>query len=112
MDERVKAWRLSGKYLPRFLRDFHDQKDAFKAMHSIVDVEEHEYAKSIGWIAGQCYVIDIFLWHMARHGYVLRKASTKLPFEDIETATRTRVAAMQQASVRVIESAFSGNRDA
>lgn len=70
---------------------------------------EHEYAKSIGWIAGQCYVIDIFLWHMARHGYVLRKASTKLPFEDIEESTRSRIDKMRQASARVLSSAIGGS---
>lgn len=89
-DSAVQEWRKSGKYLPRFLRDFHDQKDVFKAMHSMVNVEGHDYAKEISWVAGHCYVIDIFLWHMARHGYVLRRADKKLPFEDIETNTRRR----------------------
>ena len=83
-DKAVLAWRKSGKYLPGFMRDFHDQKDTFKALHDTVAVEKHEYAKDIRWVAGQCYVIDLFLWHMARHGYVLRKADKKLPFDDIE----------------------------
>ncbi len=28
-------WLKSGEYLPEFMRDFHDQKDVFKAMHHI-----------------------------------------------------------------------------
>lgn len=87
MHESVATWRKSGKYLPRFLRDFHDQKDTFKAIHDTVNVMGHEYVKDISWVAGQCYVIDIFLWFMARHGYVLRRAHRKLPFDDIEITT-------------------------
>lgn len=82
-DAVVLDWRKSMKYLPRFLRDFHDQKDTFKALHEVVNVEGHDYCKDINWVAGQCYIIDIFLWHMARHGYVLRRAAAKLPFDDI-----------------------------
>jgi hypothetical protein len=89
MDERVKKWRESGRYLPKFLRDFHDQKDTFKAIHEGIAVDKHDYCKDVSWVAGQCYVIDIFLWHMARHGYVLRKSDAKLPFDDIE-ATNER----------------------
>lgn len=88
IDERVAKWRKSGKYLPRFLRDFHDQKATFKAMHDVINVEGHDYCKDVSWVSGQCYVIDIFLWHMARHGYVLRRAATKLPFDDIEITTQ------------------------
>lgn len=87
MDEQVAEWRKAGKYLPRFMRDFHDQKDLFKAMHDLIAVDKHDYAKRVDWIAGQCYVVDIFLWHMARHGYVLRKSAVKLPFDDIDVTT-------------------------
>ena len=85
MEEGVKEWRRDGKYLPKFLRDFHDQKDIFKAIHQMTDVQGHEYAKDISWVAGQCYVIDIFLWCMARFGYTLQKTRTKLKFEDLHT---------------------------
>lgn len=88
MDATVQQWRKSGRYLPRFMRDFHDQKDLFKALHDTVDVAGHDYCKDVSWIAGQCYVIDIFLWHMARHGWVLRRAAKKLPFDDIEKTTK------------------------
>ncbi len=43
------------------MRDFHDQKDTFKALHDMVAVEKHDDCKDVSWVAGQCYVIDIFL---------------------------------------------------
>ena len=101
-DKSVLEWRKSGKYLPRFMRDFHDQKDTFKAMHDTVAVEKHEYAKDISWVAGQCYVIDLFLWHMARHGYVLRKADKDLPFDDIESTNADAKAMANKAMARAL----------
>lgn len=102
MDEKVKEWRTSGKYLPAFLRDFHDQKDTFKTLHSCVDIEKHQYAKDISWMSGHCYVIDIFLWHMARHGYVLRKTDKKLPFDDIEETNRQWMEKWRSAAARAM----------
>lgn len=96
-DKAVLEWRKSGKYLPRFMRDFHDQKDTFKALHDVVAVEKHQYCKDVSWVVGQCYVIDLFLWHMARHGYVLRKADAKLPFDDIEKTNADAKAAANKA---------------
>ncbi|KQP02494.1 hypothetical protein [Pseudorhodoferax sp. Leaf265] len=79
----MDGWLKSGKYLPEPLRDFHDQKDVFKAIHATVNVEGHEYAKTVDWVAGQCYVIDIFLWWMAKRGYTLQKTRTRLQFRDL-----------------------------
>jgi len=76
-------WLKSGAYLPPVLRDFHDQKDVFKAIHETIRVHEHGYAKDINWIAGQCYVIDIFLWWMARRGYTLQRSRAKQEFESL-----------------------------
>lgn len=84
MDERVREWRKAGRYLPKRFRDFHDQKALFKTVHETMDFAGHEYAKDVSWIAGHCYVIDMFLWFMARHGYVLRRSDVKLPFDDLE----------------------------
>lgn len=79
----VDAWLKSGEYLPEPLRDFHDQKDLFKAIHQTINVEGHEYAKSVDWVAGQCYVIDIFLWWMARRGYTLQRTRRRGNFSDL-----------------------------
>lgn len=82
------------------LRDFHDQKDIFKTVHDIVDVKNHEYAKDVSWIVGQCYVIDIFLWFMAKRGYTLQRSRTKLEFRDLEAD----VAACRNRSSQVFAS--------
>lgn len=78
----LDTWMRSAKYLPPILRDFHDQKDCFKAIHQIINVEGHGYAKGVDWVTGQCYVIDIFLWFMAKRGYTLQRSRAKLPFND------------------------------
>lgn len=31
----MKAWREEGRHLPAILRDFHDQKAVFRAMHEL-----------------------------------------------------------------------------
>lgn len=90
-------WMTSGTYLPPRLRDFHDQKDVFKAIHQLITVDKHEYAKDVSWVVGQCYVIDIFLWFMAKRGYTLQKS--RMPFEfrdldgDVELAREERTKA-------------------
>lgn len=95
MDDKTTEWLKSLRYLPPALRDFHDQKDVFKAMHDIINVQGHEYARSVDWVTGQCYVIDIFLWFMARRGYTLQRSRAKVPFrdlhEDVENARTQRL---------------------
>lgn len=95
-DQYVEAWRKDGNYLPDFMRDFHDQKDLFKAIHETIAVDKHPYCKNIAWTEGQCYVVDIFLWHLARHGYTIQKSRTKLPFDDIHTTTAEANARMRR----------------
>lgn len=76
-NERAKIWRTELGYLPRFMRDFHAQKDLFKTIHESTNFENQEYVKDISWIEGHCYVIDIFLWFMARHGYTLQRVKKR-----------------------------------
>ncbi len=77
-----KKWMESGGYLPRPLRDFHDQKDAFKAIHEIVS--GNDGTKQITWVQAHIYVIDVFLWFMALRGYTLQKSRMKFDFADFE----------------------------
>jgi len=101
MDEQTTEWLKSGGYLPPPMRDFHNQKDLFKAIHEIINVPGHGYAGSVNWRMGQCYVIDIFLWFMARRGYTLQRSRAKLPFrdlqEDVAEARTQRIAAAHAA---------------
>ena len=79
VDADLKAWLESGKYLPDMLKDFHDQKTLFKAMHSLYrDAEQVD--RMPNWVDGQIYTIDWFLWFMASRGYTLQKSRTKLDY--------------------------------
>jgi hypothetical protein len=96
------AWMKSGKYLPPILRDFHDQKDLFKAMHQIVSVDKHDYCKEVGWIEGQCYVIDIFLWFMARRGYTLQKSRQRFEFNDLQAEMNVAKEVRDRAAAKAL----------
>lgn len=87
MDEQLRAWRAAGKHLPGILKDFHDQKDVFKAMHTLIGEQSSEESPLIRrptWVEGQCYVIDCFLWFMARHGYTLQRSRANQNFDSLE----------------------------
>ena len=75
----LTKWLQSGEYLPEFMRDFHDQKDVFKAMHNtITNANDNGNARD-----GHIYVVDTFLWYMARCGYTLQKSRKQVEFKDI-----------------------------
>ncbi len=80
----INDWLASGKYLPKPLRDFHDQKAVFKTIDYFIKEKENSTVKRPDWIAAHCYVIDVFLWFMARRGYTLQKTKTRLDFRDLE----------------------------
>lgn len=66
------GWLRSGEYLPKNIRDFHDQKNLFKSMHFLQ--QDNEGAdKNPSWVQGHIYIIDYFLWFMASRGYTLQK---------------------------------------
>ena len=78
----INEWMKSGKYLPEPLRDFHDQKEVFKSIHEIVS--QNDATKGITWIQAHCYVIDVFLWFMARRGWTLQRSRAKHDFADLD----------------------------
>ena len=80
MNIDMQKWLDNGRYLPKFMRDFHDQKDLFKAMHFVQDCDYTQ----IGFRKGQIYVIDSFLWYMAKRGYTLQKSRKKLEFQNFQ----------------------------
>ena len=96
-------WLKTPQYLPPVLRDFHDQKDIFKAIHEAVNVEGHGYCKQVNWIAGQCYVIDIFLWWMAKRGYTLQRSRKRgVEFRSLEDDVAALNARRQEAMSKII----------
>lgn len=96
MIDNMNKWRESGKYLPKFMQDFHDQKDLFKAIHELQDCS----SSGVSWVTGHIYVIDFFLWFMAKRGYTLQKSRKNLIFDDMEqdiaTAKDRRVHALAE----------------
>ena len=78
--DKLSEWLTSGEYLPHFMRDFHDQKDVFKAMHNTIkNADENGNPRD-----GHIYVIDTFLWYMARCGYTLQKSRKDVQFKDMD----------------------------
>lgn len=76
----LSKWLESGEYLPFFMRDFHDQKDIFKAMHhTIKNANQNGNARD-----GHIYVIDTFLWYMARCGYTLQRSRKRVEFKNFD----------------------------
>ena len=88
----LKNWLKSGEYLPKFMRDFHDQKRIFKRIDELVAnrrercIKEHgrDLYPLPGWVTCHIYVIDVFLWYMAINGYALQKTHRKIVTDDIE----------------------------
>lgn len=98
-----------GRYLPRFLRDFHDQKDVFKWIGRAVlrakkvgDVDHYD----VNWMNAQVYVIDKFLWFMARHGYTLQPTRAKYPTADWSAS----IAEMKAEDTAAFKAMISGWR--
>ncbi len=89
----IDDWMRMGKYLPRFMRDFHDQKRLFRAIGELVSDTQQ---KDIGtvrsivtsllphWSDAHIYVVDFFLWYMAKRGYTLQRSRQRLPFLDLD----------------------------
>jgi len=89
MSNDNKAWRQSGEYLPKFMRDFHDQKDLFKTIHEAYKSEASETSiNAVTWVDAHIYTVDCFLWFMASHGYTLQKSRKRVAHYDIEASLR------------------------
>ena len=79
-----QQWLETRKYLPIFMREHNAQKELFKCIHSTVDIKKSVLTPP-DWINGQCYVIDVFLWYMAKRGYTLQRTQNKnLEFYDLQ----------------------------
>lgn len=82
----TKEYQESGKHLPDFMRDFHDCKDVFKAMHAMYAHGEQgkpEHERMPNFRSGMCYTVDWFLWFMALHGWTLQRSRADVDFRDI-----------------------------
>ena len=96
----------SGQYLPRPLRDFHDAKRLFKRIDENVqralstDQNARSSYEGYNWVLAQIYVVDQFLWFMARHGWTLQRSRQPLNFADLD-ATLKEFDARQLAALKI-----------
>lgn len=115
MSGDMDAWLQAGRHLPTALRDFHEQKALFTAMHTLQDAgstagapagsarTSPEQLFDVSPAAGHAYVIDRFLWFMARRGWTLQRSRADLPFSDLKSdveAVRKARSEQFQALVR------------
>jgi hypothetical protein len=75
---QMDDWLKSGKYLPEPLRDFHNAKTIFKILDEVSGRYKWGFLKPPDWMTAQMYVIDIFLWWMAKRGYTLQRTRAKV----------------------------------
>ncbi len=93
MKNKRETWIDAERHLPAELRDFHDQKDLFKTIHDNLGASADDMIKDITWPQGQVYVIDVFLWFLAHHGYTLQRSRAKVQFLNL---TQTLAAGRQR----------------
>lgn len=85
MSNEAVEYTKSLEYLPDFMRDFHDQKDIFKAIHELYKNDESLKKLPQGWTDNHIFVVDFFLWFMGQHGYKLQRVRKKgIDFYDLQ----------------------------
>ena len=84
----VKEYLEEGNHLPEFIKNFHDQKDLFKAIYQQWK-GKNEILDKINWVNAHVFIIDVFLWWMGLHGYKLQKTRKKdIEFYDPESTIK------------------------
>lgn len=84
-------WMEAGAYLPAPLRDFHAQKSIFQIIGEMVTRRQQRGTTSYdrclelpNWVHAHIYVIDFFLWFMARRGYTLQRSRRPFAFVNLD----------------------------
>jgi len=91
----TKTYMNGGEHLPDFMKDFHDQKDLFKAIYGQWKDGETKVLEDVNWVDAHVFTIDYFLWWMGHNGYKLQKIRKKGvefydPVETIEKCNNIR----------------------
>ena len=90
----LMTWLHSGTHLPKFMRDFHDQKRLFKIIEQTVtnarakDKDDFILKQIPSWTMAHIYTIDFFLWFMASRGWTLQRCRKPLEFRDFADDTK------------------------
>jgi hypothetical protein len=106
------VWLHSGEYLPPFMRDFHDQKDLFRALQEVVETSnaKHGNILSVTWTDAHIYTVDVFLWCLARRGWTLQRSRKPLEFADLDAFISEARERRHAVSAAVLREAFASNR--
>jgi len=83
MKANIKDWINAQKHLPESMRDFHDQKDLFKAISETMG-EPNDGFYHVDWVKAHCYTMDRFLNFMAQCGYTLQRNRSAIEFYDLD----------------------------
>lgn len=108
----LDAWLRDQAFLPAVLRDFHKQKTLFKRIGQAIEKRRNSLdATSVDhelptWIVGHIYVIDYFLWFMAKHGYTLQKTHARYEFYDLDETLDAYEQERLRASGDILRQAF------
>jgi|SRR5688572_5166333 len=91
------------KVLPDFMRDFHDQKDLFKAIYELYSGAENKISSN--WVDSHIFTIDFFLWFMAKHGYRLQRFKSKKfqQYDVVKTISEQREKRLNSLSTIISE---------
>ncbi len=87
MKKGLDQYMNNNENLPGFIKDFHDQKDLFKAIYQQYgEGNSKKLLVDVNWVDAHVFTIDVFLWWMGQHGYKLQKSKKKgVEFYDAET---------------------------
>lgn len=108
MDE----WLQSGAYLPHILRDFHDTKRIFRIVDEMVARRKAKEKDDLflsdlpNWVSAQIYVVDFFLWFMARRGYTLQRSRARFEFVDLASDIK----AFEEREFEVLKAMIDADR--
>lgn len=91
------------------MRDFHNQKDIFKAMLSYFKDSED---MPVNWRDGHVFTVDWFLWFMAAHGYTLQKSRKHcVDFHDLESTIQKSKLEESKRFAEMINTKTGGGTD-
>lgn len=99
-----EAW-----HLPKFMRDFHDQKDVFRAVADydrdhLRSANERQRHPAPNWMEAHVYTVDVFLRFMAEHGYTLQRSRKNLEFRDVDDTMQKSRSERMAGSAAVLQS--------
>lgn len=99
--QKASEWVKGGNHLPPFLKDFHDQKDIFKAIDEWANRNPEDYY-TITFSQAQVYTVDSFLRYMGLCGYTLQKNRSKVKFFDLDTVVTEATRKRQEISMNLL----------